>query len=133
MDMTNDRNCSDEIPASATESSDVVIYPVSVFGMHGTKSELEHANMRTRSIEDRNRKVARGELFVAVAAGYRRVGRNWIEKDPDLRVRAAIDLVFSKFDELQSIRQVLELESYLVFSLFPFCFNGMPHVPLVAS
>ena len=35
-----------------------------------------------------------------------RVGRNAIEKDPDLRVRAAIDLVFSKFDELHSVRQV---------------------------
>ncbi len=77
-----------------------------VLGMHGTMSELEHANMRRRSIEGRNRKAARGELFGAVSAGYRRVGRNAIEKDPDLRVRAALDLVFSKFDELLSIRQV---------------------------
>ena len=77
-----------------------------VLGLHGTMSELELANMRRRSIEGRNRKAARGELFLAVAAGYRRVGRNAIEKDPDLRVRAAIDLVFAKFDELQSIRQV---------------------------
>ncbi len=77
-----------------------------VLGMHGTMSELELANMRRRSIEGRNRKAARGELFLAVSAGYRRVGKDGIEKDPDLRVRAAIELVFRKFDELQSVRQV---------------------------
>ena len=77
-----------------------------VLGMHGTMSELELANMRRRSIEGRNRKAARGALFLAVSAGYRRVGRNAIEKDPDLRVRAAIDLVFRRFDEMHSVRQV---------------------------
>ena len=77
-----------------------------VLGMHGTMSELELATMRRRSLEGRNRKAARGELFPAVSAGYRRVGRNAIEKDPDLRVRAAIELVFRRFDEMQSVRQV---------------------------
>ena len=77
-----------------------------VLGMHGTMSELELANMRRRSIEGRNRKAARGELFLAVSAGYRRVGGNAIEKDPDLRVREAIGPVFRRFDEMQSVRQV---------------------------
>ena len=77
-----------------------------VLGLHGTMSELELANIRRRSIEGRNRKAARGELFLAVSAGYRRVGSNAIEKDPDLRVRAALELVFRKFDEMQSVRQV---------------------------
>ena len=77
-----------------------------VLGMHGAMSELELSNIRRRSIEGRNRKAARGELFLFVAAGYRRVGKNEIEKDPDRRVRAAIDLVFRKFDKLQSVRQV---------------------------
>ena len=77
-----------------------------VLGLHGAMSELELANIRRRSIEGRNRKAARGELFLAVSAGYRRVGRNAIEKDPDLRVRSAIGLVFRRFDEMQSIRQV---------------------------
>ncbi len=77
-----------------------------VLGMHGTMSELELANMRRRSIEGRNRKAARGELFLAVSAGYRRVGGNAVEKDPDLRVREAIGLVFRRFDEMQSVRQV---------------------------
>ena len=77
-----------------------------VLGLHGAMSELELANMRRRSVEGRNRKAARGELFLAVSAGYCRVGRNAIERDPDLRVRAAIELVFRRFDEMQSIRQV---------------------------
>ena len=77
-----------------------------VLGMHGTMSELELANMRRRSIEGRNRKAARGELILAVPAGYQRVGKNRVEMDPDLRVRAAIGLVFRRFDELQSVRQV---------------------------
>ena len=77
-----------------------------VLGLFGTMSELELANMRRRSIEGRNHKAARGELFLAVSAGYQRVGKNAIEKDPDLRVRAAIELVFRKFDEMQSVRQV---------------------------
>ena len=77
-----------------------------ILGLHGTMSELEQANMLRRSIEGRNRKAARGELFLSVPAGYRRVGKDRIEKDPDLRVRAAIELVFRKFDELQSVRQV---------------------------
>ena len=77
-----------------------------VLGMHGAMSELELSNIRRRSIEGRNRKAARGELFLFVAAGYRRVGKNEIEKDPDRRVRAAIELVFRKFDKLHSVRQV---------------------------
>ena len=77
-----------------------------VLGMQGAMSELELSNIRRRSIEGRNRKAARGELFLFVAAGYRRVGKNEIEKDPDRRVRAAIELVFRKFDKLHSVRQV---------------------------
>ena len=46
----------------------------------------------------------RGELFRRVAIGYVRTSNNRIEKDPDERVRAAIDLVFRKFAELASAR-----------------------------
>jgi hypothetical protein len=41
-----------------------------------------------------------------VAVGYVKVGRDKIEQDPDLRVREAIRLVFARFAEMQSIRQV---------------------------
>jgi hypothetical protein len=52
-------------------------------------------------------KAARGELFMTVAVGYRKVANeDRIEKEPDRRVQQAIELVFKKFDELQSGRQV---------------------------
>jgi hypothetical protein len=40
-----------------------------------------------------------------VAVGYVKVGRDRPEKDPDLRVREAMGLVFSRFSEMQSIRR----------------------------
>jgi len=45
-------------------------------------------------------------LFLSVAAGYVRAGRDRIEKHPDQRVQEALSLVFAKFTELQSVRQV---------------------------
>src|SRR5205085_857075 len=44
--------------------------------------------------------------FLGVAAGYAKAGRDRIEKDPDQRVQDALKLVFSKFAEFQSVRQV---------------------------
>ena len=41
-----------------------------------------------------------------MAAGYVKVGRDRIEKDPDQRVQNALQLVFTKFAEFQSARQV---------------------------
>ena len=41
-----------------------------------------------------------------MAIGYVKVRHNRIDIDPDLRVREAIALVFTKFAEFQSIRQV---------------------------
>jgi hypothetical protein len=41
-----------------------------------------------------------------VAAGYLKTGRDQIEKDPDQRVQDVLRLVFAKFAELQSVRQV---------------------------
>lgn len=77
-----------------------------LLGMKGTMSELELSILRARSIEALKQKARRGELFLAVAIGYVRVGRDRIEQDPDLRVREAIGLVFTRFAEMQSIRQV---------------------------
>jgi hypothetical protein len=54
----------------------------------------------------RDQKARRGELFMTVAIGYVRVGHNRIEKDPDRRVAEAIELVFAKFAEMHSVRQV---------------------------
>ena len=77
-----------------------------LLGMKGTMSELELSLFRQRSQEALKQKARRGALFLRVAAGYLRIGRDRIEKDPDRRVQDALRLVFAKFSELQSVRQV---------------------------
>src|SRR5271157_977267 len=77
-----------------------------LLGMKGTMSELELSILRQRSLEALRQKARRGELFLTVAIGYVRNHHDRIEKDPDLRVREALALVFRKFEELQSVRQV---------------------------
>jgi DNA invertase Pin-like site-specific DNA recombinase len=77
-----------------------------LLGMKGTMSEMELAVLRQRSLEALRQKAKRGELFLTVAVGYVKIRHDRIEKDPDLRVREAIGLVFRKFAEFQSIRQV---------------------------
>ncbi len=77
-----------------------------LLGMKGTMSELELSLLRARSMEALRQKARRGELYSTVAVGYVRVGRGRIELDPDLCVREAIGLVFARFAEMQSIRQV---------------------------
>src|SRR5206468_4937522 len=73
----------------------------------GTMSEMELSVFRQRSIEAMKQKARRGELFLTVAVGYVKAGSDRIEKDPDRRVQEAITLVFRKFSELQTVRQVL--------------------------
>jgi excisionase family DNA binding protein len=77
-----------------------------LLGMKGTMSEMELAVLRQRSLEALRQKAGRGELFLTVAVGYIKTRHDRIEMDPDLRVREAIGLVFRKFAEFQSIRQV---------------------------
>jgi DNA invertase Pin-like site-specific DNA recombinase len=77
-----------------------------LLGMKGTMSELELSLFRQRSQEALKQKARRGALILGVAAGYVKVGRDRIEKNPDQRVRDALQLVFSKFAEFQSARQV---------------------------
>jgi DNA invertase Pin-like site-specific DNA recombinase len=77
-----------------------------LLGMKGTMSEFELSLFRQRSQEALKQKARRGALVLGVAAGYVKVGRDRIEKNPDQRVREALQLVFSKFAEFQSARQV---------------------------
>ena len=77
-----------------------------LLGMKGTMSELELSLFHQRSHEALKQKARRGELFLGVAAGYVKAGRLRIEKDADQRVQEALKLVFAKFAEFQSVRQV---------------------------
>ncbi len=77
-----------------------------LLGMKGTMSEMELSVLRQRSLEALKQKARRGELFMTVAIGYVRIGNNSIAKDPDRRIAEAVTLVFAKFTEMQSVRQV---------------------------
>lgn len=78
-----------------------------LLGLKGTMSEFELAIFRQRSVEALRQMAKRGELFTTVPIGYVRTSDNRCEKDPDLRIQNAITLIFNKFAELGSIRQVL--------------------------
>jgi DNA invertase Pin-like site-specific DNA recombinase len=75
-------------------------------GMRGTISEMVLASFRQRAQEAMKQKAKRGELFMRVPIGYVRTVDERIEKDPDERVRAAIDLVLRKFAEFGSARRL---------------------------
>jgi excisionase family DNA binding protein len=77
-----------------------------LLGMKGTMSELELSILRQRSLEALKQKARRGELFLSLPIGYVKVMHNRIEKDSDQRVCGAVALVFRKFAEFHSIRQV---------------------------
>jgi DNA invertase Pin-like site-specific DNA recombinase len=77
-----------------------------LLGMKGTMSELELSLFRQRSQEALRQMARRGALVLTLAAGYVKVGRDRIEKNPDRRVQEAMQLVFMKFAEFQSARQV---------------------------
>jgi len=78
-----------------------------LLGMKGTMSEMEVSVFRQRSIEAIRQKARRGEYFSTVGVGYVKCEGDRIDKDPDRRVREAMSLIFRKFSELQTVRQVL--------------------------
>jgi len=77
-----------------------------LLGLKGTFSELELSLFRQRSREALRLKATRGDLYTTVATGYRRGADGRLEQDPDRRVREALALVFRKFREAGSVRQL---------------------------
>ena len=78
-----------------------------LLGLKGTMSEFELNLLRQRSFEAIRQKARRGELRFLLPVGLCWTGTGKIEKDPDRRVRDAVQLVFSKLTELGSVRQIL--------------------------
>ena len=78
-----------------------------LLGLKGTMSEYELSLLRQRGLAARDSKAKRGELRFGLPPGYcwDELGR--IKMDPDERVVEAVRLVFRKFQELGSARQVL--------------------------
>lgn len=77
-----------------------------LLGLKGTMSELELALMRNRLERGRQNKAARGEMFQKVPIGYVKLPNGQAALDPDEQVRAVVRLIFTKFDELGSVRQL---------------------------
>jgi len=77
-----------------------------LLGLKGTMSEYELSLLRQRGLAARDAKAGRGELRFTLPPGYCWGENARIEIDPDERVAGAIRLVFEKFRELGSARQV---------------------------
>jgi DNA invertase Pin-like site-specific DNA recombinase len=75
-------------------------------GLRGSMSEFELALIRQRSFEAIRAKAGRGQFVFCLPIGF-----CWhdarIELDPDRRVQDSLRLVYRKFVELGSVRQVL--------------------------
>jgi DNA invertase Pin-like site-specific DNA recombinase len=76
-----------------------------LLGLKGTMSEYELGLLRQRSLEARDSKAKRGELRFGLPPGLVWAPNGKIEKDPDVRIARAIELVFRKFFELGTTRQ----------------------------
>jgi hypothetical protein len=74
-------------------------------GIKGTLSVVELRVLQLRLRAGVEAKAQRGELERMLPPGYVRDAEGRSVKDPDRRVREAIDLVFRKFRELWSVRQ----------------------------
>jgi DNA invertase Pin-like site-specific DNA recombinase len=77
-----------------------------LLGLKGTMSEYELSLLRQRGLAARDSKARRGELRFALPPGYCWNELGHIEMDPDERITETIRLVFRKFRELGSARQV---------------------------
>ena len=77
-----------------------------VLGLKGTISELEWHTIRKRLLEARVNKARRGALEVMPPAGFEWCAAGRLEITPDRQVADALRLVFDKFDDLGSARQV---------------------------
>ena len=77
-----------------------------LLGLKGTMSEYELSLLRQRGLAARDTKAGRGALRFTLPPGFCWSEDGHIELDPDERVRDVIRLLFEKFRELGSARQV---------------------------
>jgi DNA invertase Pin-like site-specific DNA recombinase len=77
-----------------------------LLGLKGSMSEYELSLLRQRSQAARDSKAKRGELRFSLPPGYCWNELGKIDLDPDERIRETVHLIFRKFRELGSVRQV---------------------------
>jgi excisionase family DNA binding protein len=78
-----------------------------LLGMKGGISEFELGVLRARMLDAARAKARRGALRISVPIGYiwhREIG---LGVDPDLRIQEVVRLIFARFRQLGSARQVL--------------------------
>lgn len=78
-----------------------------LLGMKGSISEFELGVLRARMLDAARSKARRGELRISVPFGYLWHRESGLGLDPDLRLQEVIRLIFARFRELGSARQVL--------------------------
>lgn len=78
-----------------------------LLGMKGTMNEYELTLLQQRTREAIRQKAQRGEFQFCLPVGLSWTAKGEIELDPDQRVQQALGLVFEKFVELGSARQVM--------------------------
>jgi DNA invertase Pin-like site-specific DNA recombinase len=78
-----------------------------LLGMKGSISEFELGILRARMLDARHAKARRGELRISVPIGYIWHREMGLGLDPSLRVQEAIRLIFARFRQRGSARQVL--------------------------
>lgn len=78
-----------------------------LLGMKGSISEFELSVLRMRMYEAARQKAERGELRISVPIGYIWHRDYGLGLDPDIRVQEVIRLIFTRFREVGSARQLL--------------------------
>jgi excisionase family DNA binding protein len=78
-----------------------------LLGMKGSISEFELGVLRARMLDAARSKASRGELRISVPFGYIWHREAGLGVDPDRRLQEVIRLIFARFRELGSARQVL--------------------------
>jgi len=76
-----------------------------ILGIKGTMSVVELNILRMRLLAGMEEKARRGEFARTLPPGYIYDGGGKVVKDPDKRVREAMEMVFRKFRGIRSIRQ----------------------------
>src|SRR5207249_11938296 len=78
-----------------------------LLGMKGSISEFELGVIRARMLDAARAKARRGELRISVPIGYIWHPEMGLSLDPNVRVQEAVRLIFTRFRQLGSARQVL--------------------------
>ena len=77
-----------------------------LLGMKGNIGEFELSILRSRMLEAARAKARRGELRISVPVGYAWHRELGLDFDPDQRLQEVIRLIYVRFRELGSARQV---------------------------